>query len=106
MYVILYFNNYIYYKQIFPFRAYIVVIIIGIPMANLNFLYVFTWKYKILVVQIGKLVWAIIIYRKKLWIENQKIQHNIVWSKCINTIYVESCLNQIPTPYLKLNGLK
>lgn len=30
MYVILYFNNYIYYKQFFPFKSYIVIIIVGI----------------------------------------------------------------------------
>jgi hypothetical protein len=36
----------------------------------------------------------------------KQYKHNILWSKCINTIYVESCLSQIPTPYLKSNGLK
>jgi hypothetical protein len=34
MYVRLYFNNYIYYKQMFPFKSYIVLIIVGIPMAK------------------------------------------------------------------------
>jgi hypothetical protein len=38
MYVILYYKNYIYYKQMFPFKSYIVIIIVGIPMAK-------NWKF-------------------------------------------------------------
>jgi len=41
MYVILYFNNYIYYKQFFPFKSYIVIIIVGIQkwQKNENFMF-------------------------------------------------------------------
>jgi hypothetical protein len=42
MYVILYFTNYIYYKQFFPFKSYIVIIILGIQkMAKKWNFYVF-----------------------------------------------------------------
>jgi hypothetical protein len=35
--------------------------------------------------------------------KHKECKENVVCNKCINTIYVKSCLNQIPMAYLKLS---